>query len=280
MNHLPLPTHTSKDTIIACADSIRKDAALEKRLKSVVTYVSLKTDAYLKHARAHRLDKINPRKSVKGGMASKYDMKKAYKRLRDMSSCRPIYNDILGAAEEICPLCNDREASTLDHYLPKSKYPTFAVTPVNLVPCCYKCNNLKKSDVVSSAEKQFLHPYFDDVEHEHWLFAKVIQTRPATITFFVNPSHSIDATLRKRLEYHVQMLKLQGYFTTKSQRRLTGIRKRLKKLLKNGGAQEVKKHLKEEADSYFSVSKNHWETAFYQACAKSRWFCKGGFSQT
>ena len=44
-----------------------------------------------------------------------------------------------------CPFCGVGRVSTLDHYLPKTKYPTYAVTPVNLVACCAECNKKRKN---------------------------------------------------------------------------------------------------------------------------------------
>ena len=42
-----------------------------------------------------------------------------------------------------CPICGIGQASTLDHYLAKTIYPTYAVTPYNLVPVCKDCNFAK-----------------------------------------------------------------------------------------------------------------------------------------
>ena len=54
---------------------------------------------------------------------------------------RRIYDSILNSVEDnICPYCSQRLIKTLDHYLPKSIYPYFSVTPINLVPACRDCN--------------------------------------------------------------------------------------------------------------------------------------------
>lgn len=43
---------------------------------------------------------------------------------------RVYYDQLLIAAPEgLCPLCSHREATTLDHYLPKSKYPRLSIVP-------------------------------------------------------------------------------------------------------------------------------------------------------
>ena len=43
-----------------------------------------------------------------------------------------------------CPACGEPgRPNTLDHYLPKGKYPHFCITPHNLFPMCDACQGLK-----------------------------------------------------------------------------------------------------------------------------------------
>ena len=45
---------------------------------------------------------------------------------------------------QLCPACGEAGApNTLDHYLPKGKYPHFCVTPHNLFPMCDACQRRK-----------------------------------------------------------------------------------------------------------------------------------------
>lgn len=58
-----------------------------------------------------------------------------------------------------CPICDCSFAYsqvTLDHILPKQKYPYYSIMPINLVPTCYNCN-MRKNDGTPS---KILHPYF------------------------------------------------------------------------------------------------------------------------
>lgn len=63
----------------------------------------------------------------------------------------------------VCPSCGEPGApNTLDHYLPKNKYPHFCVTPHNLFPMCDVCQTEKKEKTGDAADPRFfLHPYFD-----------------------------------------------------------------------------------------------------------------------
>lgn len=61
--------------------------------------------------------------------------------------------------EKRCPICDCSFAYsqvTLDHILPKSKFPFLSITPINLVPTCYNCN-MRKNDRIPS---KVLNPYF------------------------------------------------------------------------------------------------------------------------
>lgn len=63
----------------------------------------------------------------------------------------------------LCPACGEAGApNTLDHYLPKRKYPHFCITPYNLFPMCDACQGKKGEKTGDAANPRFfLHPYFD-----------------------------------------------------------------------------------------------------------------------
>lgn len=53
---------------------------------------------------------------------------------------RSFYNQIKNSGRaRVCLYCGARNAETVDHYLPRSEYSQFAITPANLVPSCDKC---------------------------------------------------------------------------------------------------------------------------------------------
>jgi hypothetical protein len=62
-----------------------------------------------------------------------------------------------------CPACGEPgKPNTLDHYLPKTLYPHFCITPLNLFPMCDACQELKGTKTGDAAHPRFfLHPYFD-----------------------------------------------------------------------------------------------------------------------
>ena len=74
-----------------------------------------------------------------------------------------------------CPFCNRqfvtvcKEAKVrpdFDHFLPKSKYPTLAVSFFNLVPICSTCNKTK------GTRRVYIHPYFGGAKMEFYAHEK------------------------------------------------------------------------------------------------------------
>jgi hypothetical protein len=62
-----------------------------------------------------------------------------------------------------CPMCGSFHSGTLDHLLPKTDFPAFAIFGRNLVPAC-KCNS-KRSTLLTGPNpgERILHPYYDDI---------------------------------------------------------------------------------------------------------------------
>lgn len=262
----------------ACEASIHGDLELKQRLNSVSSHLDHAEGDYENHGSAKTWFLI-PEQADVGGLASKKDLAEAYERIRTRQSCRVLYDQIQQSAEfDDCPYCGEREVKTLDHYLAKSKYPGLSITPVNLVPSCYSCNNTKTDTAISDAEKQFLHPYYDDVENDQWLYAEVLETSPASFIFRATPPAAWDSTIKQRIEYHFDALELGKLYSKKSGRLLSGERKVLQKHLNETGySDSVREYLQDRAESHYEDNKNDWKTAFYQACAACDWFCNGGF---
>lgn len=91
----------------------------------------------------------------------------------------------------VCPYCGRNEIEVqeengynddkppIDHYLPKSKYPFFAINCYNMIPCCTECNSL--------SNKGDNNPYSDEV--------------PSNI-YLLNPHAFYDDAIRFSYEYN------------------------------------------------------------------------------
>ncbi|ESU27084.1 hypothetical protein FLJC2902T_22620 [Flavobacterium limnosediminis JC2902] len=213
------------------------------------------------------------------GTIVKEDMEKVYndRMSKKGTPARDHYNTIfLSAPNGKCPFCSQRIVKTLDHYLPKSKYPIFAVTPINLIPCCSDCNKDKLVDYPTSQEEETLHPYFDDVENEVWLKAKLLQTNPIGFEYYVFPSPNRADLLNRRILNHFNSFGLNKLYSVHAIEELENNKQHFKKLFANGGYDLLRAHLKDGFDSRSSVNLNSWQTAFYCALYEDEWFCNGG----
>jgi hypothetical protein len=215
----------------------------------------------------------------KVGRVTKKEMEDVYTKrmVKKNGPGRAIYDKLMSSPRHgQCPLCGQRMVSTLDHYLPKAYYPALVVTPINLIPSCSDCNRAKLDDVAATAEEQTLHPYFDSVESDVWLFATIRESIPAFATFSVRTSARWTTLKDKRVRHHFKVLKLAALYASHAAVEMRAIQQRLAQLLIAGGPTEVKKHLQSEAQSRCNVRKNSWVGALYTALAGSDWYCKTG----
>jgi hypothetical protein len=191
---------------------------------------------------------------------------------------RPIYDRILSTpVNGRCPFCGIGTVNTLDHFLPKTHFPVFSVTPNNLVPACTWCQGEKLEYFATSAGDQLLHPYFDNFDQDVWLAADVVTGSPAAFRYYTSPPAGWPEDDKARVASHLKELNLAFLFSSNAGSRLAEIRARLTKLHDAGGANAVRAHLREELASSEEDHKNSWVTAMYRAAIASDWFCDGGF---
>ncbi|MDA2093773.1 hypothetical protein PDN23_14210 [Bacillus cereus] len=74
------------------------------------------------------------------------------------------FKNFLTLENNICPYCDWYEmefaAVSIDHFLPKSKYPLLSIYPRNLVVACAACNDRIKKDNIYLP---IAHPYYNEV---------------------------------------------------------------------------------------------------------------------
>ena len=174
-------------------------------------------------------------------------------------------------------MCSQREATTVDHYLPKSEYPRLTVAPINLIPCCKDCNDIKDAFYPTKDSEEFFHPYFDDISQKSWLSAKIEKTFPCSFTFFISRPAVWSTLLTKRIEFHFDKLQLKKLYSTQAAVELSMIRFSLEELFIKGGAKAVKLFLEDAEQSRSHRNQNSWQAVFYRTAAESNWFCNGGF---
>jgi hypothetical protein len=278
MRSLAIPSHDARSTFELCADNVR-DKDLAKRLRSVAGDIEAAEKHYKEQGAKASLFTIAEAKTVAGRVDLK-EMKTLYKGTlsRPGSVPRRIYDEIKSAPRNgICPLCDQRVVTTLDHYLAQSKHAALTVTPVNLVPSCWECNNTKLNMQPTRASEQTLHPYFDMVDDRVWLTASVVESAPPALLFSANPPPEWDDVKQKRVLTHFRTFDLGALYTTHAAAELLNIRLNLTVVAQRAGTDGLKAHLMEQAESRRAVDKNSWQSAMYEALWRSEWFCEEGY---
>lgn len=211
------------------------------------------------------------------------DMSKLYKRQlsRRNSPSRKHYDALRSATPNgLCPLCVQRQVTTLDHYLAKSRFPDLAVTPINLVPSCSDCNKAKLDYVASTAEETTLHPYFDNLDSVIWLEAVVIEANPTGVHFRVSDEVSSTSTIGQRIRNHFKLFGLSELYAAQAGAEFASIRHQLSMLrCSPDGMVEVREWLADRATSCAADNRNSWRTAAFRAWSQSTWFCTGQYDQ-
>ncbi len=258
--------------------SIVKNRTLKARLASIKPDIEAAAVAYETAASSVMLHTL-PQEDNVGGL-SKKEMADVYEyRMAQQGTPGRLVYDMLMTAPTHgrCPLCGQRIVSTLDHYLPQTHYPALVVMPINLVPACPECNKIKRAIVPDTREKLTLHPYYDDVEGDRWLYAEVVEVIPAAIRFFVDPPTHWDAILAARVRNHFQLFQLGSLYSSNAASELAEMHHLLARLFASAGAEAVKEHLQDQATSCSHVHINSRRTAMFEALTASDWFCAGGF---
>ncbi|MEZ3416206.1 HNH endonuclease [Pantoea dispersa] len=180
-------------------------AELEAMTNSYIEKALLGELYQLPHQGRIRDESIIVRELTKGHMTKLYSYYMVGK-----DAGRYIYDLILTTAKNVCPYCGGIGfATTLDHYLPKSIFPQFAVSPENLIPACKDCNVEKKDTVVQNYHEQPFHPFYDDeFDVVEWIDAEIISISPLVLNFFANPPELWSPEFRARALNHFEKFKL------------------------------------------------------------------------
>lgn len=278
MRSLPKPLLEARAVFEACISRVQ-DADLRRRLQAATDVVAAEAAHFEAVAQAGNLHLLPAQGALNGNVQAR-EMEKVYtsRMARVNAPGRPVYDALLAAPPHgRCPLCNQRTVATLDHQLPKATHPALAVAPLNLVPACRDCNTTKLDKLPATAAEVPLHPYFDHVERDQWLQARVQPTSPAAVEFFVAPPAAWPPVLAERVRAHFSLFKLGALYASHAAEELANLQFGLLRIYDTSGAAGVRVHLRDQTDTRRAAQLNSWQTACYAALAASEWFCTGGF---
>ena len=267
------------DVFSSCVSMV-KDSDLRSKFLSVMQAVVSASSDYDEKAVSEELYLCTPQDAI-GGIAKAEFIKIYTSRMVPKGATgRKVYDLIMQLPlNSRCPYCGIGTVNSIDHFLPKSIFPIYSVTPNNLVPACNWCQGEKSEYFSSTKGDQILHPYFDEFfDSAIWLVATVVNSAPATFRFVASPPDNWDGDKKQRVVSHLTRLNLPKLFSSNAGSRLVEIRQRLSDLLTKGGSSSVRDYLCEELNSFERECRNSWLTAMYRAAISDSWFCEGGFN--
>ncbi|UZJ79566.1 HNH endonuclease [Fictibacillus sp. KU28468] len=279
MRKVKKPSDLPKDVLLTCISNYQ-DEDLITRMESAARHIVAASDLFEEKVTSKTLHTFEPHEGV-SGIVSTQEMKNVYndKLAKKGQPGRDIYDRILNAPKlNKCPICGHRVVSTLDHHLPKAKFPALSVTPINLIPSCFDCNKTKTAARPLSAEEETLHPYFDDVEEDLWLKAKILEVKPIAFIFFVTQPENWDDLKYMRAKNHLKIFELGRLFSINAAEEYTMRELTLKRIYSKAGSEGLKIQLQDYAESAEAVHLNSWQSAMFRALEDSNWYLNNYFN--
>lgn len=268
MKKLEKPKYENiENDYMTCINNSRQKELIERIKPKIMQQVKAYDDICSEKTN-HRLIPLSIDKPTKEILYHLYDNNFRAK----SSNGRKLYDKLL-LSSQVCPYCKSGIVYTLDHYLPrtiKDGFPELSIISLNLVPCCRDCNSLKHDDL-GEQTKTYLHPYYDDVSKERWLYARVVyENNEPIIHFYVKRVASYSDELNSRIRYHFDKLNIAKTYSINSISDLCEIIKYIKdnKMSETG----VKTHLKDSALRSEAIDKNSRKTALYYALLEDSLF--------
>lgn len=255
--------------------SVYDDITADKRSKKVKQHLTKKRSDvataysdYIKNAPA--VDTLAPMTLLK---CHKSSLLHAYE--KSTASLKILRDELFeSASNSKCPFCQIGEHSTLDHYLPKEKYPEFSVLPQNLIPACDECNRNKRALIVDSgtAVRLFIHPYYDAIPNVNFIRARLrVSKNTLTINFETYHNPMLSAQQFAHIDNHFKTLKLAKRFKKSSLTELGGMRDALKALAITGSG-VLRSRLIDLANMYSNVGHNNWRKILFETLANDNLF--------
>lgn len=176
---------------------------------------------------------------------------------------RKYYSKImLSPPHGICPICGVRPVSNLDHYLPKGKFPTLEVTPLNLVPTCRDCNFDKHMHFALEAENIPLNPYFDDISRDRWLEVKPLPN--LSVLYYADCPRAWPQELQSRVRQHLELYELPRLYGIQAIQEIGDSIYLWKELCHRADIKMVLQHFSDLCKSAEENDLNSWKAALYR----------------
>jgi hypothetical protein len=177
----------------------------------------------------------------------------------------PILSLLRDRTLQFCPSCGEEGTpNTLDHYLPKSAFPHFAITPANLTPMCDICQQVKGERVLDDEDRRiYLHPYFDEFLAGQVLRLVIGRPFEAPEDFLLEPHLDLPDDLIALTQRHIEGLELARRFSPFFRDSYIRLLKLTRRARETG--QNVTERIQEFKDHHADRAANVWPHVFYAA---------------
>ncbi|MFI3173305.1 MAG: hypothetical protein R3Y58_13195 [Eubacteriales bacterium] len=265
MQKLKKPEYNISDIIDQCCSSFRgKNKVLN--YDDERTYIVNQAETYDNLAKKNSLYDICIKRTPPDWWLNEARMLKMYNtKFVAFPPVRSQYYDQILTSELKCPICGIAEPSTLDHYLPKSEFPIFAVLPYNLVPMCSRCNGTKSITTFNNLLDMPLHAYYEDLDNTEWLKANILFKENIFNVEYVVSNELEDQTLYIRLTKHLALYELNSRLSKSAMFEIAENRLVWLDTKKEHGAEALKSLFKLMQKSTSSHRMNSWKSALYKA---------------
>lgn len=271
-----------KDVFDLCSSTYVKNG-LKERLQKISCHTNDIDSLYESHAKSNSLftfpkDILSQKGVEEKEFESIYNDKLVAKKAIGRDIYMRIKNLCVDKYENRCPSCAKRPVSTLDHFLPKTIFTQLSISPLNLIPNCYECNKIKSVYVATNNYNELIHPYFDDIDSEQWLYAKLINTEFPVIEYVIVKPDSWSDRLYERVKNHFSIYDLESLYASNAMTMLNSHRKAFQDLRKiPDDTTQLDKHIKLLYSSFKSSNLNSWDTALFFAIKQNYAFYDGQF---
>lgn len=240
---------------------------------------TLYLDYWIKSGVAGR---ITPNKPFRVKYGAK--LRAAYKKTYEGKPLFGLRSALLAVAGNRCPSCGGARPVQLDHHLPQTPFPEFAIFPLNLVAMCGPCNQRKSATTGRTIASAFVHPYLDQVPAVSFFNATVTRAVGSyTVSFAFSPAAIPDAVLAKRMARQLEKVDFNRALLPEVGELLTELALRIETEVvePNGGVIDqplIEDYLRRNADR---IELQHrvgfWQAIMSRALAADVSFCSGGY---
>jgi hypothetical protein len=255
----------TKDSFLFYEEIIsrKKDISLVGRLKSIETLIK---KSYLDHESNFLTNSLVNLVNLNLTQSNKDDLLKLYssqntniKKLKNK-----LTTDKNGRKSSLCQNCTLSEVHSLDHFLPKVKFPEYSVNPKNLFPSCSRCNSFKSN----KSPGLFLNLYLDTLPPKQYLFVDISKYKDGSLEFDfqLKNTNNIDLVLFKKIESHFNELHLSKRFREICNNEVTVFLSIISRGLQASSLDNLSKIIQEDIAIEMDIyGNNYWKSVLKKA---------------